>query len=296
MDTCNDTLETASSQQGFTPKKVLCDPAELKLNPTCRWATSWTGQHPVTGRWHLFGSTCKRWGCPYCANVKIKRLAWLTNAAKPNRALTLTCKTDTGMTPREAFEFLAPKVPEFVREMRKRFGSLEYLRVTEAGKADFPHFHLLVRSDFLPHKVMKATWKALTGNYIIYVQQVTDTFRSYFYLTKYLSKMSQMTWTDRHVSYSRGFFPEELLEKKTRVDYEHISKSHRHPIRVLAENYPGDTVEDLGNMVWELPYESVCSVCQVDPKTLGLPDDQDGPWAKRTQAELDLAGESETPF
>lgn len=296
MSPCNDTSVQLEAKPSFTPRRLLCDPAELKKNPTCRWATSWRGVHPVTGKLTLFGSTCKRWGCPYCANVKIKRLAWLTAAAKPNRALTLTTKTDTGDTPRQMFETVAPKVSEFVRALRKRFGEIEYLRVTEAGRAGFPHFHLLLRSDFLPHKVMKQTWKDLTGFSIIYVQKVTDTFRSYYYLTKYLSKMSQMDWTDRHVSYSRQFFPEELTERNIRVDYENVATFETHPLQYLAEHYPGEEVEDLGNLRWELPYDQWVKLTDVDPRSLDLPPAKHGPYADRAQTDLAFTDPGEVPF
>jgi len=287
MSTGNNTNETPQNQESKTPRKVLCDPAELRKNPTCKSATSWLGKHPVTGVFTLFGTTCKKWSCTYCANVKIKRLAWLTAAAQPNRALTLTCKTDAYESPRAAFEATAVRVPEFIRALRKRYGEIEYLRVTEAGKAGYPHYHLLVRSDFLPHAVMRNTWKELTGNSIIFVQKVTDTFKSYYYLTKYLSKMHKMDWTERHVSYSRQFFPEDLLEKPTRIDYEETHKSHRHPYLVLAEDYPGLEVEALPNMVWELPFCALPSSYTVDPAELDLEPDIDSPYRQATQQTMD---------
>jgi hypothetical protein len=88
-----------------------------------------------------------------------------------------------------------------------KYGEVEYLRVTEVTKKGWPHYHLLLRSGFLPHKVVKTLWAELTGATIVDLRQVKKSFSAYQYLVKYLSKLHRLEWTERHVSVSKNFAP-----------------------------------------------------------------------------------------
>jgi hypothetical protein len=152
--------------------------------------------------------------------------------------------------PRSAFESTASFVPELIRALRLRFGPVEYLRVTELHKSGFPHYHLLVRSAFLPHAVVKNLWNKYTGATIVDLKPVNASFRAYTYLTKYLTKMHKLDWTERHVSYSRNFFPP--TKKPDTPDLGDFHRYNDHPFVWLAEHCPDQVITQLASLTWLL--------------------------------------------
>jgi len=182
---------------------------------------------------------CKQWSCPYCSRRKIAQLSAKTRDAKPNRLMTLTVDPKLYDSPRDAFDKTRTRVPELIRSLRKRFGELEYLRVTELTRRGFPHYHLLLRSAYLPHAVVKSEWNRLTGALIVDLRQVKESFAAYTYLLKYLSKLHKIEWTERHVSYSKRFFPK--TDPPPPCQYELIEPEvvSLHPATVLQESFSG---------------------------------------------------------
>jgi len=185
---------------------------------------------------------CKQWSCPYCCRRKIAELSARTRDAKPNRLMTLTIDPKLYEDPRAAFDATRTQVPELIRCLRKRFGDIEYLRVTELTHRGFPHYHLLLRSGYLPHAVVKSEWTRLTKAIIVDLRQVKQSFAAYTYLLKYLSKLHRIEWTERHVSYSRSFFPEKPPPHVS--EYELVEKTILacHPATLLQEHYRGSTI------------------------------------------------------
>ncbi len=187
----------------------------------------------------LFPLPCKTWSCRTCAESKIKQLALAVQAAEPNRLLTLTIDPSLYLSPKEAWQKTRRCVPELIRKLRKQFGSIEYLRVTEVTRNGWPHYHLLVRSGYLPHSVVKACWSELTGAKIVDLRPVKKSFSAYMYLVKYLSKLHKLEWTERHVSLSRGFAPKEKWQPKVQIQTAEPDFIRIHPAYVVMERYPG---------------------------------------------------------
>jgi len=190
----------------------------------------------------LFVIPCGTWSCRYCADRKIKQLAVKTMLAAPNRLLTLTVDPSLYASPREAWENTRRQVPILARRLRKKFLECEYMRVTEVTQRGWPHYHLLVRSPYLPHSVVKGYWSEQTGARIVDLRQVTKTFSAYMYLVKYLSKLHRLEWTERHVSMSKGFCPKQPKTHKVTIDYAEPEFSHQHPAQLVAEWYHGRTL------------------------------------------------------
>lgn len=182
---------------------------------------------------------CKQWSCRTCAESKIRRLAYRTRDAAPNRLLTLTTDPALWENPRACYDGTRRQIPELIKRLRNRFGAIEYLRVTELTRKGWPHYHLLVRSGFLPQKVVKSEWASLTGASIVDLRQVKQSFNAYNYLVKYLAKLHTIPWTDRHLSYSRNFFPPE--EKTKPVDLDIIDRQTipQHPMTVMWNHGEG---------------------------------------------------------
>ena len=238
----NSTPGVKPCQQSIYPAPFLVCPANLMIEGTCAHAKTWTGRIVGGDGVLICGVCCKRWSCRPCAAAKIKKLAVLCRLAGPNRLLTLTVDPKNYQSPRHAFEATAAFVPELIRTLRKRFGQVEYLRVTELHKSGYPHYHLLVKSSFLPHAVVKNEWHRLTNNQIVDLRQVDGSFQSYTYLTKYLSKLHRLEWTDRHVSYSKNFFPPAAIAKTAGSDLADGKLHNEHPFGYLARFLMGWTL------------------------------------------------------
>jgi len=198
----------------------------------------------------IIALSCKQWDCRFCAPIKIRKLAAQTRDAHPNRLLTLTVDPAKHANPRDAFDDTACKVPELMAKLRRRFGEIEYLRVTEVTKKGWPHYHLLVRSPYLPHEVVKNLWQQLTGAVIVDLRQVHNSFDSCNYLTKYLSKLHNLTWTERHVSTSRHFFQEDTRPKRTTLKFLQPERDERHPSVFLADLFPGSRIVALSQSLY----------------------------------------------
>lgn len=193
----------------------------------------------------LYCLPCRRWSCRLCAETKIKRIACSVRRARPNRLLTLTINPALYESPRDAFEQTSKKVPLLIRKLRKKFGEVEYLRVTEVTKNGWPHYHLLVRSGYLPHAVVKALWSEMTGAKIVDLRQVKQSFHAYQYLVKYLSKLHKLEWTERHVSMSKQFAEKDEWEPENPVETAEGEFHSFHPAFFLCERFEGCTIKRL---------------------------------------------------
>ena len=242
-------------------------PDTFKNYSCCPWATSRITLDPEHRAPCLTPVTCKRWGCSFCAPRKIRRLAYLTKGAMPNRWLRLGVKPAQYETPEAAWRDTSPKVPELCRKLRQQVGECEYLRVaeihngttkycelTEPGAAlGFPHYHAMLRSDYIPQKLLSKIWGELTGAPVVWIAKIDQSFSSFRYLTKYLTKLHRLEWTDRHVSYSKNFFREEDREKLAHPQRDLIEVSDLHPWKLLADRYATQVVAARPDGTYLLP-------------------------------------------
>jgi hypothetical protein len=205
----------------------------------CNHAQSLIAYDPANGDHVLIALPCKQWSCRWCAENRIRLLAYRTRKAKPNRLLTLTVDPSLWADPRAAFDGTRRKIADLITFLRQRFGPVEYLRCTELTKAGWPHYHFLLRSNFIPHEVVKAKWQELTGAIIVDIRRVKTTFSAYHYLVKYLSKLHKIEWTERHVSFSRGFFVPEDETPPQGPELVEKAIVNSHPVEVLMSTYQG---------------------------------------------------------
>lgn len=253
------------------PYPLLISASSLSSRETCSRATSYLATEVETTSQYLFGSCCKTWNCPYCCRVKVRRLSWLTSQAAHNRLLTLTTDPKLFCSPRDAFERTASYVPELIRALRVRFGEVEYLRVTETCKNGYPHYHLLVRSGYLPQPVIKSLWTKYTGCSIVDCRQVTQSFSAFNYLVKYLSKMHNLGWTERHVSTSKRFFPIAPPPDAPPRTWACAARDPLHPYVLLGRWYGGLEVLHVSATAWLLPQHRHDSPLPVKRTDFGLP-------------------------
>lgn len=173
--------------------------------PICPTSTMLTGWSTSLNRSVVVSVGCRRWGCSFCGRKRVQVLAKRTEAAQPSRLITLTVDPARWESPRQAYDGTRRCLATFGRSMKRR-GEWEYLRVLELTKKGWPHYHLLVRSPYVPHADVKRIWAELTGARIVDVRQIKKADNVYWYLVKYLAKQQHCTFTNRRLSWSRGFF------------------------------------------------------------------------------------------
>ena len=237
----------------------------------CHWSKTVIGLDPNSEKWVVCGVTCKRWGCPYCANAKIRRLAWMSRNAEPTRLVTLTHSSEIWPTPEDCWQASSKAYPELIRFARKRWGEVEYLRVLEVQSNGMPHFHCMWRSAFIPQKPLHSEWNRLCGKAGVNVRKIDSTFRTFHYLVKYLTKLHKIEFTDRHVSYSAKFFRDEDKEKVVYAKLDAIEQIDEHPWLYMQSRYITEAVKVLGDSRWELPGDPREPIYKIDPRCVGLP-------------------------
>jgi hypothetical protein len=323
-----------------TRRFLTPNPATFHNYTCCPWATSRIVIDPETNAKQLCPVTCKRWGCSFCAPRKIRKLAFLTNGAQPNRWIRLGVQPanyrpgENGESPAEmAWRDTSPKVPELFRKLKELVGECEYLRVAELhngttryqeldepGQAlGFPHYHALLRSRFIEQPVLsqiwahytalpfpgvdalpaataglkaegrntrklesllkkpkpklqnlKDAWDNASGAPVVWIAKIDQTFSSFRYLTKYLTKLHRLEWTDRHVSYSRGFFRAEDLEKLAYPERQLVEVSDVHPWKLLTDRYGWQSVAANPDGTFLLPDETDGEGSDVPMSAFGL--------------------------
>jgi hypothetical protein len=276
---------------------------------TCPWATSVLGFDWNSEKWVLVEVTCKRWGCPYCCIRKIRRLAWMSRNAAPNRLITVTVSSKRYKDPKTAWETMRAAWPELMRfarlgkanpkkqtpEQIKRGDKpkivpceVEYLRVLELQKNGMPHFHSMVRAPYLEHKLLLTEWRRLIGEPPaedlpkeepeewagVNIKRIDSTFRTFRYLVKYLTKLHTIPWTERHVSYSKGFFRPEDKEPVEWAKLDQIQPITDHPFKYLRDHFAWEQVAAIAEGKYMLPTYPPDPYLDTPREKLGLPPDQ----------------------
>ena len=252
-----DYIEQADSPLESSHARYLTPrPSTFRNFQQCPWAKTLVVRDHETNHLQVRPVTCKRWGCAFCAPRKIRKMAFLTNAAKPNRWIRLGVKPDLYQSPRQCWEITSPHVPELFRKLRKTYGEIEYLRVCELHQGTtryselkkeykaigFPHYHCLLRCKYIRQKDLSDAWASLGSAPVVYIAKIDQTFSSFRYLTKYLTKLHRIEWTDRHVSYSKNFFPEEAKEKLAYPTRDVLYRDDEHPWKFVADRYSWEQV------------------------------------------------------
>jgi len=193
---------------------------------------------------------CKRWGCDHCGVVRAADLSRRIVAAKPNKFITLTVANNLFESPRAAYDETRRRLPKWSTKVRKHVGSFEYCRVLEMTAAGYPHYHLLARCGYIPQHLLSTMWAGLTGSPIVDIRQIRHGQNSVNYVCKYLRKQAYCTFTNRRVSWTKGFFPKEPTSGK--VAWNLIDKEHllQHPSVTVVEDWGPVPIYRIGPYAW----------------------------------------------
>ena len=166
---------------------------------------------------------CRSWNCEECAQQRRRNLVYDAASGDPTALLTLTVNPSIGISPvdrarklRDAFiklrklivyELKKPpalrwnlqvhtRKPEKERQVREASN-----RTAEKAKPDFdwfgfvertkrgePHFHILLRSGFIPQDWISEQMQRLVASPIVWIERIKNTSHAVWYVTKYVGK------------------------------------------------------------------------------------------------------------
>ncbi len=151
------------------------------------------------------------------------------------KLITLTVNPKSYETPREAYDDTRRKLSQLACSIRRKFSRFEYLKVLEVTKAGWPHYHLVASCGYIPQPWLSHRWDELTGARIVDIRKIHKGDDVYFYILKYLSKCKHIPWTNRRVSWSRGFFPKKTQPKGFPLGLEEKLYFSDHPTEILKK-------------------------------------------------------------
>lgn len=225
------------------------------LSDTCPSAKTVTGFSKTLDRWCVIQIRCKRWGCRHCGVRKSTHFAWKCIDARPNRLVTLTVNNKLWENPRAAYDGTKRKVTELATKLRRSHGEFEYFKVLEVTKLGWPHYHLIVRSGYIPQRHISQQWNLLTGAPIVDVRRIKKTQDVYFYVVKYLCKQKYIPWTNRRVSWSRNFFDKTPFNQPDGLQLTQVHWSDEHPVEVLKKHFDVFFIHPFSRDCWTLLQE-----------------------------------------
>jgi hypothetical protein len=133
---------------------------------------------------------CKRWSCPECGPRRCRDLQWRAKNASPTIFLTLTIRRGFAATPDLQAKALVDGWRMLRQYLMRWYGwdKLPFLAVVEKHKSGWPHLHVLLRSKYIDHRLIRDWWTARFNSPRIWIEAVTDQQKAAVYVSKYLAK------------------------------------------------------------------------------------------------------------
>jgi len=260
-----DSTQVRRTKQALPPPLLIGEsrPA-LGTIEQCNHATTLTAWSFALHCSVIMAVTCKRWQCRFCGPQRVRKLASITQAAKPNRFITLTVNNAMHTDPKTAWQTVQPKTSKLVEKIRRKFGKFEYLRVLEVTAKGWPHWHMIARCEFIPQAWLSNAWNEMTGAPIVDIRKIGRTEDAYWYTVKYLAKQKYIQWTDRRVAMSKGFQTEKAPKPKGVLQLDDVHRDMLHPLDYIRFNLAGQTLYSLSPICWTLS----------DPSSIEPPQDE----------------------
>lgn len=224
----------------------------------CRQSTLVVKQRTATSvRCFLLHPPCRSYLCQHCRRDRY--LDWrnrLANSllADTYKMWTLSARKQDYVGP-DGIIRICKQFDAVWREIRKRYGRLEYFRVVEIGAGGNVHFHILLEA-FIDFNFLNNVWQRVTsGSHTQYI--LVPKSRVMRYVTKYLTKSSSSNTAHEHdlfmakirrVSTSWHLTEDHPVESKC-VSVYWISEEQARG-KMLQELYK--TIENLADGSWML--------------------------------------------
>jgi len=149
---------------------------------------------------------CRSWNCETCAEMRKGQLMAQAASGEPVRFLTLTVNPEVGEDPDDRMKMLAWAWRTCVKRLRRLYGptAIEFLAIVEQTKAGEPHLHILLRSPYIPQKLISKCMEDLINAPIVDIRIIRSQREVIRYVAKYLTKAphrfgtSKRYWSSAH--------------------------------------------------------------------------------------------------
>ena len=149
---------------------------------------------------------CKMWGCPTCRPINVRKLRARIFNGNMNqfikkgyryqtKFLTLTCPGQVFRSQnsvRMATKLMSRSFHKLMKALAKSSGDFHYLRVVEAQRDGYPHYHVLLVGAGIANKnilsKIRNLWVSKYGMGNIDLKPVTSLEHAVRYITKYMLK------------------------------------------------------------------------------------------------------------
>lgn len=133
---------------------------------------------------------CKCWSCDHCAPNRRRDLKWKARNAAPTIFLTLTVKRGLYPTPEAQAAAMATgwrMLRQYLCRLLDR-KAIPFLAIVEKHKSGWPHLHILLRTKYIDHRLIREWWVGRFNSPQIWIEQVDDQRKAAVYVSKYLAK------------------------------------------------------------------------------------------------------------
>lgn len=227
-------------------QRAKADEDERRSYRLCPLAASVTCRTTHDYEPHLIAQGCRRWTCSVCGPRRKAALCRRIVDARPQRMLTLTCRHEND--PQTQLRQMARQLPRLLGPLRKSRGPIEYIRFVETCRDGYPHFHLLLRSDYLPQQSIRTRWRELTGAEIVDIRKAAA--RSVSYVAKYVTKsLAAAGLTNRQRFSVSHHFWRDKDPTETFFDFEH---DHEHPTTWAPNRYRAQTPHRIRPQIYHI--------------------------------------------
>lgn len=160
---------------------------------------------------------CRRWSCSYCRPMLRARMIRRALAGRPDKMLTLTCRTTTGDTPEDAHRLLHRAWRVLAKRIARyhKLDRIEYAAFVEPTKRGWPHLHILLRCPYTPFDWISAQMAELLDSPHVYIEAIKHQSRAAQYVSKYVTKEQSAGAWARRVWYTRKWSLEQTPEHDT---------------------------------------------------------------------------------
>lgn len=198
---------------------------------------------------YMYQPRCKTWGCEYCANLN--RIAWLNKIRHGLQMyrdkgiddwsfLTITAMgyCDTADKCLYAWKKAWPKLSA---RIRRKFGTVCYVRVVELHKDGRLHWHMVISTE-ISKRWAKDNAYACGLGYMTDSRKVSSDEGLVFYISKYLSKSVGQSGYPKRVrrivtSQKWPDAPEDEGVKESDIDWEYHTTYYAEGLAYIAYRY-----------------------------------------------------------
>lgn len=248
--------------ESYQPNGIACNPKTDRTR-YCTRATSLIAVHRTLPSAAILLVRCKTWSCPYCSRRNLAILRGRATAGLPTKLLTLTTRPLKHETPKACHDRCRPRITRLLGWLRKKYGAIEAMTILERTKRGFPHWHLLVRANYLPQGEISSRWERLTGARVVDIRRIKSDREAVIYVTKYVTKAVRhppALRLGRIVSFTKKYSPKPV--RPAWCDQYHFLLVPRSPLELLPFLSP-DWTCDFDGQAWHLRIPVPCPISGV---------------------------------